>query len=275
MTVTLADGNMDIVMKNGNGEILQSRREAGNKYIYTLVNGEEYTYYATKDTYYHAEETFTLNDENAEFTVSIPQAQIPSLSELYVGLRSSLPIEALDFGQKFTPETHSYTAVVPDNQGRLAVWADPADGAACTLRYCSITDTNTDGTWQTVQDVARTSAEGKELTDAILFGNVYGNTLTFTASKAGTASGTKNITYSADYVVTLKRGLSLNSMTITYGGSPVILHYGENGTGFLSSQKAYIITVPEMATALELTLGTRNGPRYRRNGQRLRAAGQQ
>lgn len=62
--------------------------------------------------------------------------------------------------------------------------------------------------------------------------------------------------------MTLKRGLSLNSMTITYGGSPVILHYGENGTGFLSSQKAYIITVPEMATALELTLGTRNGPRY-------------
>lgn len=262
VTVTLADGNMDIVMKNGNGEILQSRREARNKYIYTLVNGEEYTYYATKDTYYHAEETFTLNDENAEFTVSIPQAQIPSLSALYVGLRSSLPIEALDFGQKFTSETHSYTAVVPDNQGRLAVWADPADGAVCTLRYCSITDTNTDGTWQTVQDVARTSAEGKELTDAILFGNVYGNTLTFTASKAGTASGTKNITYSADYVVTLKRELSLNSMTITYGGSPVILHYGENGTGFLSSQKAYIITVPEMATALELTLGTRNGPRY-------------
>ena len=133
VTVTLADGNMDIVMKNGNGEILQSRREAGNKYIYTLVNGEEYTYYATKDTYYHAEETFTLNEENAEFTVSIPQAQIPSLSALYVGLRSSLPIEALDFGQKFTPETHSYTAVVPDNQGRLAVWADPADGAASAL----------------------------------------------------------------------------------------------------------------------------------------------
>lgn len=73
VTVTLADGNMDIVMKNGNGEILQSRRETRNKYIYTLVNGEEYTYYATKDTYYHAEETFTLNDENAEFTVSIPR----------------------------------------------------------------------------------------------------------------------------------------------------------------------------------------------------------
>ena len=176
---------------------------------------------------------FTLNDENAEFTVSIPQAQIPSLSALYVGLRSSLPIEALDFGQEFTSETHSYTAVVPDNQGRLAVWADPADGAACTLRYCSITDTNTDGTWQTVQERCENKRRGKELTDAILFGKrlwKYADVHSF--QKQVLPAAQKNITYSADYVVTLKRELSLNSMTITYGGSPVTLHYGENGTGF-------------------------------------------
>ena len=43
MTVTLAEDDMDIVMKNKNGEILQSRREAGNNYIYTLVMGETYT----------------------------------------------------------------------------------------------------------------------------------------------------------------------------------------------------------------------------------------
>ena len=69
VTVTLAESDMDIVMKNKNGEILESRREAGNNYIYTLVMGETYTYYATKGTYYHAEKTFTLNESNVTFIV--------------------------------------------------------------------------------------------------------------------------------------------------------------------------------------------------------------
>lgn len=262
VTVTLAEDDMDIVMKNKNGEILQSRREAGNNYIYTLVMGETYTYYATKSTYYHVEKTFTLNESNVTFTVSIPQAQVPSLSALCLSLKSSLPIEALDLGKPFDAKTHSYAAIVPDTQGRFAVWADPADGASCTLRYNSITDTSSDGTQKVVQNIARTSAKGTELTNAILFGNVTGNTLTFTVSKTVAASGAESVTYSADYVVAIQRELTLSSLTAACGGVPAILHYEDSLTGFQPLQRTYEITVPGMATALELTLGVRDGTRY-------------
>ena len=262
VTVTLAEDDMDIVMKNKNGEILESRREAGNNYIYTLVMGETYTYYATKGTYYHAEKTFTLNESNVTFTVSIPQAQIPSLSALCLSLKSSLPIDALDLGKPFDAGTHSYAAIVPDMQGRFAVWADPADGASCTLRYDSITDNRADGTQQIVQNIAKTSARGTELADAVLSDNVTGNTLTFTASKTVAASGAESVTYSADYVVAIRRELTLSSLSVVCGGVPAILHYDESKTGFQPLQRTYEITVPGMATALELTPGVRTGTRY-------------
>ena len=264
VTITLADAKMSVVMKNANGETLEPSTVLGiRQYIYTLVTGETYTYYATRDTYYHVEETFTLQNMTT-FTVSIPEDQLPSISKLNISTSSKLPIKPVAMEPGFAAAAHAYSVVIPDDYGRIAVWADPAADASCSLRYRSVID----GTWQQAGELPlSTSITGsKELTDALVSNSAYDNTLTFTASRVGTVtaagSGTRTVTFSTDYVVQLKRSLSLKSLAVACGGSPVTLNYGDGKSGFTSAQKNYEITVPSAASYLDLTAAVRSGIPY-------------
>lgn len=263
VTLVLMDEGMKAEMRNANGETLEPIVMAGNQYIYTLVSGETYTYRATRDTYYHVEETFTLQNMTT-FTVSIPEAQLPSLDKLYISTSSNLPIKPVTMEPGFTSAAHTYSVVIPDDYGRIAVWADPAADASCSLRYRSVID----GTWQQAGELPLSTSNtgGKELTDALVSNSAYDNTLTFTASRVGTVTaagtGMRTVTFSTDYVVQLKRSLSLKSLAVACGGSPVTLNYGDGKSGFTPAQKAYEITVPSAASYLDLTAAVRSGIPY-------------
>ena len=249
-------------MRNANGETLEPIVVAGSQYVYTLVTGETYTYRATRDTYYHVEETFTLQNM-ITFIVTIPEDQLPSLSALNIATSGSLPIKPVAMEPGFAAAAHTYSLVIPDDYGRIAVWADPAADASCALRYQSAAN----GTWQQVDQLPLSTSisGGKELTDALVSNCAYENTLTFTASRAGTITAgeqTRAVTFSADYVVKLKRSLSLNSLAVACGGSPVTLNYGDGKSGFTSAQKNYEITVPSAASYLDLTAAVRSGIPY-------------
>ena len=262
VTLVLMDEGTKAEMRNANGETLEPIVVAGSQYVYTLVTGETYTYRATRDTYYHVEETFTLQNMTT-FTVSIPEDQLPSISKLNISTSSKLPIKPVAMEPGFAAAAHAYSVVIPDDYGRIAVWADPAADASCSLRYRSVID----GTWQQAGELPlSTSITGsKELTDALVSNCAYENTLTFTASRAGTITAgeqTRAVTFSADYVVKLKRSLSLNSLAVACGGSPVTLNYGDGKSGFTSAQKNYEITVPSAASYLDLTAAVRSGIPY-------------
>ena len=263
VTLVLMDEGTKAEMRNANGETLEPIVVAGSQYVYTLVTGETYTYRATRDTYYHVEETFTLQNMTT-FTVSIPEDQLPSISKLNISTSSKLPIKPVAMEPGFAAAAHAYSVVIPDDYGRIAVWADPAADASCSLRYRSVID----GTWQQAGELPlSTSITGsKELTDALVSNSAYDNTLTFTASRVGTVtaagSGTRTVTFSADYVVQLKRSLSLKSLAVACGGSPVTLNYGDGKSGFTSAQKNYEITVPSAASYLDLTAAVRSGIPY-------------
>ena len=166
----------------------------------------------------------------------------------------------------FSAAQLTYGVTIPDARSSFAVWADTVSGTKCKLLYQTLSDTRPSAQQQeTPESTTSETQRGKTISDAILGNNVRGNTLTFRVSKevADIASnGDGTITYSTDYMVTIKRSLTLASMDITCGGNPVTLTYGTNQSSFKPSQKEYTINIPSAAGFLDLTLGARDGSGY-------------
>lgn len=272
----MLDEGTQFRLNNENGEELVSREEvndAGNTvYFYTVVSGQTYTYFATLDTCYHAEKTFTANAASNIFTVKVLSgSDAPQLKELFFGTQElwrahgDLPLTYGD-QTKFSAAQLTYGVTISDASSSFAVWADTVSGTKCKLLYRTLSDTRPSAQQQeTPASTTSDTKRGKTITDAILRNNVRGNTLTFRVSKevADIASnGDGMITYSTDYVVTIKRSLTLDSMDITCGGTPVTLTYDTNQSGFKSLQKEYTINIPSAAGFLDLKLGARDGVCY-------------
>lgn len=267
----MLDKGLEFRLTNENGEELVSREEINDEgnivYFYTVVSGQKYTYFATLDTHYHAEKTFTADAAADIFKVSVPSGSAaPQLSDLLFGTqdrtKGNLPLTYGD-QTKFSAEQLTYTVTIPDASSSFAVWADPASGTSCKLLYQAIFDTRPGV--QRQETPAVTSGRGTTIIDAILKGNVHGNTLTFRASKEVTdtaSGGDGKITYSTDYVVTVKRSLTLSALSVSCGGNSVTLNYGTDQSGFTSSQTEYTINVPGAAGFVDLTLGAHDGIVY-------------
>ena len=267
----MLDKGIEFHLTNENSEELVSREEINDEghvvYFYTVVSGQKYTYSATRDTHYHAEKTFTANAAANIFEVSVPSgSDAPQLSDLLFGTqdrtKGNLPLTYGD-QTKFSAEQLTYTVTIPDASSSFAVWADPASGTSCKLLYQAIFDTRPGV--QRKETPAVTSGRGTTIIDAILKGNVHGNTLTFRASKEVTdtaSGGDGKITYSTDYVVTVKRSLTLSDLSVSCGGNPVTLNYDTDQSGFKSSQTEYTINVPGAAGFVDLTLGAHDGIVY-------------
>ena len=271
----MLDKGIQFRLNNENGEELVSREEVnpttGNTvYFYTVVSGQKYTYFATLGTCYHAEKTFTANAAADMFTVKVLRgSDAPQLEKLSFGVmnrnrfQDTLPLTS--GGQTgFSAALLTYGVTIPDTSSSFAVWADTVAGTACKLLYQTLSaEKPSEQRKETPNET--TDDKGTSISDAILGNNVRGNTLTFRVSKevADIASnGDGTITYSTDYVVTIKRSLTLASMDITCGGKPVTLTYDTNKSGFKPSQKEYTINIPSAAGFLDLTLGARDGVCY-------------
>lgn len=258
---------------NENGEELVSREKVNaadnTVYFYTVVSGQKYTYFATLATCYHAEKTFTADAGANMFKVKVQSGNdAPQLKELFFGTQERWNVHGdlpLTYGDQtgFSAAQLTYGVTISDASSSFAVWADTVSGTKCKLLYQTLSDTRPSAQQQ--ETPAPTTGRGTPISDAILGNNVRGNTLTFRVSKevADIASnGDGMITYSTDYVVTIKRSLTLASMDITCGGKPVTLTYDTNKSGFKPSQKEYTINIPSAAGFLDLTLGARDGVCY-------------
>ena len=130
--VDSADIALQVFDQNGQA-VTGSFNEKALIYVFSLVPGQTYTYTATKDTYYHAEGSFT-----AAF-MTLTKVSVPTdtwLSDLSLskdGATSSKGSIALD--QTFQPSVHAYTAVVPDTPPAVYLWSDgDIDTAAAAMK---------------------------------------------------------------------------------------------------------------------------------------------
>lgn len=250
--VTLGEGVTELVMLNKSGEELKPTKTTATQYTYSLIANETYTCRATRDTYFHSEETFKLTDSRISFIAKVPMDKMPSLSDLQVSTAKELSEAKLKLNTEFASGTHEYTTTVADNDSSLYAWAAPAEGtsAGCTVSYSVSSKQATDGTLKEVTPTANLLKDGTQLPNVLLMQNACGNTLTFHVAQT-TTDATGTTTYSTDYVLHVTRGLTLQKLEIT----GVTLN-------FLRAHKTYTITVPAAQTTLSLTPTAWDNARY-------------
>lgn len=270
------DTDTAIVVVNKNGEELEyTKKFEGSKVIYgyTLVPGEAYSYVATRDTWYHAQKSFTL--EASATTSSSYEVSVEAddrLTELALGSGTASGKKgSIRLSQAFSAETHRYTATVPDYSSGVYLWATASTGSVQALYQ-------TQSSAKAGADKAVSIASGNKgtnLAQALLSGSAYGNTVTVRVTYEDSTAG---VTYYTDYELRLERSLSLKDLTVSCQGGSVTLNRtdGEN-TGYSREKTAYSVLVPAAASSVALNLQTHtDSPKYgdTDNGYQIAVNGQ-
>lgn len=138
---TMVDADA-LEVRNKNDEVLgctsEKDRDGTVIYYYTLVPGEEYSYVATKSTYYHTKKTFIAdNDPNSESGYNVTVNAGDWMSGLWLGDRSETAGKgSIPFTEKtFNAMRHSYTAQVPDSTNAVYAWFTSDDVYKCKVLY--------------------------------------------------------------------------------------------------------------------------------------------
>ena len=263
---TMVDADA-LEVRNKNDEVLgctsEKDRDGTVIYYYTLVPGEEYSYVATKSTYYHTKKTFIADaDPNTESNYKVKVNAGDWMSGLWLGNRSETAGKgSIPFTEKtFNAMRHSYTAQIPDSTNAVYAWFTSDDVYKCKVLYpCqSSAKAETPGCEAELSSGGYT---GVPLSEALLSGSAYGNRLTFRLSQKDTVN---DVTDYVDYFVTLKRTLSLRDMTATLSGSNVLLYRSDSTTtGYIDTETAYSVLIPAAAGSLDLTFQTQqSAPKY-------------
>ena len=220
----------------------------GNVYTYrNLTPGAQYTYIATKDTYFHSSETLTANSGSQQWNVKEPNTETGWLTELALGPDDTAK-GAYTLDTVFSGAVHSYSAVIPDTPAATYLWVN-GNAAATTfsVHYRQITDkANTDDQQKELTLDKDELGRGKNLPLLLMNRSGRGNTLTVRCSRT---EGT--VTYSQDYVITLTRQLSLEALKIGLNSETQPLTQTATGAvGFNASVSDYTLNVPESAAEL-------------------------
>ena len=254
-----ADVTLTVVNKNGEELAYTKTLGDGNtiNYLYTLVPGEAYSYVATQGKYYHAKKSFTLGSSEA---IQVSVKQEDWLETLDLG-DAALPTARgnLKMDAAFDRQTHEYTLDVLDASNALCVWVKTQEGACRAIYSCQ--SAARDSSIIHEEALTGNQAAGSSLPEVLLPGSAYGNTVTFRVSSTDKSDG---VTYYVDYVLRIRRTLSLKDMTVSLQDSPVTINRkNSTSTGFSGEELEYTIRVPAAASLLNLTFQKHtDAPRY-------------
>ena len=246
---TASDVTLTVVNKNG--EELAYTKTIGASgtinYLYTLVPGDDYSYVATQGTYYHAKKSFTLGS-NEVIEVSVKQEDWLT----YLALSSAADEKYkgdIELSPSFAKSVHTYTATVPDNSSSVYVWRTNSRGS-CAAVYSMLSTASDCG--KTNEVALGSRFEGDGLAKVLLPGSAYGNTVTI---RVAYTDNTDGVTYYTDYLVSLKRSLSLKNISTSFNGSSLLLQRkNSQQTGYSMDENEYSILIPAAATTLDLLL---------------------
>lgn len=237
--LTVCDANGQTV----SGTFIKSIKQ----YRFMLVPGMQYTYTATRNTYYHVTDSFTAAEG------SLPEVSVQTsnwLTALALGkdnAPSSKGTIALD--QPFDPAEHAYTAAVTDTPAAVYLCIDGDIQTASTTflaQYRTIAATAQDDQLLELPISADELGQPVFLKYLLLNQSGRGNTLTVRCQRSDGSA-----IYYQDYLVTLRRTLSLRSLSLTCAEQTQALTYS-GGTGYSASVRDYIVTVPAAAQTLSV-----------------------
>lgn len=258
----LSDSSVTVEVTNSNGVVMpyvtQKETANQNRYKYTLVPGETYHYIATKDTYYHMTDSFKL-EEVANSTITVDFTQMGDwLTELAFGdSKAAGQKGAYQLSEAFTPENHSYTVRLPDTEHLAFLWVNREDeDVTIQAQYSQLFNSATYMGKELSADLTPGKKAGTKLERFLMSDNPVENTVIIRLTKE---KGTDGITCYQDYVITFARDLTLQQITASYDGTPVVLQQEDDSSGFDPQKDAYSILVPLAARELQLTLKRHEG----------------
>ena len=248
ITFNTTGKDVDVSVYNLNGEPMLSVRERQTSgfyaYRYTLVPGETYTYIATQNEFYHASNTFTL-EESANSTVTVNVKTADWLEGLEFGENSTLTSRYL-LDRDFQSDVHSYVLTVQDRKSSVFVKAASGEsGASNSAIYNKISQyASSNG----VKNEISLGSNAKRLTDVVM-SNALGSTITVRASLVE-----DGITYYQDYIIEVERTLTLESLSAKYSGSALLLE-----PAYSPDITEYSVTVPMGAHSIDVEPALRSG----------------
>ena len=258
VTFTMGSGiTLEVYNKNGN----LIGRWINQPFVgCDLVPDTGYYYIATKDTYYHEMQTFSVTASSTPSFSNINVSTQPKLTSLAFGYNASK-----DYGKygKYTGSdvtSHTYTVTVPDSNSFPAIWAE--SNGNMEVLFSRVTSTANCGSKTTVPiPQSGEDDNGTLLNDLLLSGNPYGNEATLRVSKKSGST-----TYYTNYELHFNRKLSLEAdgLTLRRDGDPLTLNRlnadgVETGTtGFTPGTEHYSVTVPAAQPSVSLAAVLRN-----------------
>lgn len=249
----LSDKEVSVEVVNSNGVVMPytTHRETStqNRYYYTLVPGERYSYIATRDTYYHIADDFSL-EEVADSTIPIVfPAEKDWLKELPLGVDTAASNKnTIELNTKFSASIHSYQAIYEDTGNKLCLWATGKEqNVTIQAIYTQCHPYEIYHGKEKKVTLTSGAPEGKELSNILMLTNPIENELAVRVSK-----DENGVTYYQDYLIELKRELTLAGISAKCDGMPMILVQDSGKTGFVPGVKMYDITVSMAAQMLEL-----------------------
>ena len=250
------DVTLEVVNRNGQVMPCERFREGAdrNRYQYTLVPGETYSYIATSHTYYHTSDEFTMEEAaNSTINVHVPTENWLTDLALGVGGQARRYRDTLKLDAAFDPAEHAYTATLVDTEHIPYVWVE-AEGVTVKAIYDQIFASSLYHGKERVIDLTSGKTSGEKLTRILMDENPIGNTLTIRLSREG-----DGITCYQDYVIGLRRSLTLEAMTAECDGIALTLIQPDGKTGFSPEVTEYTVTVSMAAQELKLCYTVPNG----------------
>ncbi len=269
-TVTLThDSDVSVEVYNAAGSQVVPVSSGSASTTYNLIDGQSYSYVATKSTYYHSSESFVAS---ANGLVAVATPHTSSITEeINVG-RSTLfpnkenpPADDKASYDKvaYTDNSATYSAADSDSIAYLLVRpSDTKNGVRVVADYKSWSDGSTrqfdEASYYKEDSHAyyKTQYIASSITDFIRPGG-YGNSTTLHIYE-GSSAPKSGPEYYQDYAISIQRTLSLASMYVSSDTASVTMAQtdtygtGDPNTNFDAKVLDYTVGVPQGTESLDV-----------------------
>ena len=212
--------------------------DSSNRYRFTLVPGEQYSYIATYDTYYHQRSDFSLTENNKIIAINFEDVQ-DWLTGLDLGIANTQKYKGtIPLGPAFSADIHQYQVAYPDTESAVFLWVKGDENTRVQALYNQLFATELNHGKELQHTVDSGANQGKPLSNFLMFENPTENTVTIRLSKV-----TNGVTHYQDYIVEFQRPLTLKNLTAKCDDVPMVLQRSNSKVGFDPNTKEYSVKV--------------------------------
>lgn len=248
----ISDKAVSVEVVNSNGVVMpyttHKEGTSQNRYKYTLVPGETYSYIATYNTYYHIADEFSL-EQVANSIINVDFAQMEDwLTDLAFGTAKGAKYKnTLPLNVAFSAENHSYQVSCIDTEHNYFVWVDGSGDTEIQGIYTQLFSGDIYHGKELQLELNAGVSTGVKLNRFLMDENPIENQLVIRLSK-----DVDGVSYYQDYTVDFHRVLSLKDLSVKCDDATAVLLQEDGTVGFDPAKKEYSVKVSMAAMALTL-----------------------